>query len=221
LCGRFVQFSSLRTLETHFQIEIPGGEIRASYNIAPSQEVLAIVHQNGRRMDKFHWGLVPFWSKKLTGASRLINARAETVAQKPSFRTAFKRRRCLILSDGYYEWKGEKGNKQPYFMFLPDQQPFAFAGLWETWKPKNAAEDQIDYSQWRPASQSRISITECRLSSSLRPMTAGWILKFSKAMICKTYWIVSMSVKYIIFRYQKWSTACKTTPVNLSSLCLT
>jgi putative SOS response-associated peptidase YedK len=145
LCGRFVQFSSLRTLETHFQIEIPGGEIRASYNIAPSQEVLAIVHQNGRRMDKFHWGLVPFWSKKLTGASRLINARAETVAQKPSFRTAFKRRRCLILSDGYYEWKGEKGNKQPYFMFLPDQQPFAFAGLWETWKPKNAAEDQIDY----------------------------------------------------------------------------
>ena len=143
-----MQFSSLRTLETHFQIEFPADEIRASYNIAPTQEVLALVHSNGRRVDKYHWGLVPFWSKDLTLASRLINARAETVAAKPSFRTAFKRRRCLILADGYYEWKGQKGHKQPYFIFLPDRQPFAFAGLWERWKPQTAAgdhEDQIEY----------------------------------------------------------------------------
>jgi len=145
LCGRFVQFSSLRTLERHFQVEIFGGELTASYNIAPTQEIFAVVQEVDRRLGKFHWGLLPFWSKDLSGASRLINARAETVAQKPSFRVAFKKRRCLILSDGFYEWQGEKGNKQPYFLFLPDEKPFAFAGLWETWNPGNAGDEQPTY----------------------------------------------------------------------------
>ena len=146
MCGRFVQFSSLRTIADHFQIDPLGGELTASYNIAPTQAIFAVIYQNGRRLKQFHWGLVPFWSKDLSGASRLINARAETVAQKPSFRTAFKRRRCLILSNGYYEWQGVKGNKQPYYMFLPDQQPMAFAGLWETWQPGNPGDDQATYS---------------------------------------------------------------------------
>lgn len=145
MCGRFVQFSSLRTLEHHFQLDIFGDDVTASYNIAPTQEILAVTHQNGRQLAKFHWGLVPSWSKDLSGASRLINARAETVARKPSFRAAFKKRRCLILSDGFYEWKGEKGNKQPYFLYLPDEKPFAFAGLWEAWKPEDAREDQSTY----------------------------------------------------------------------------
>ena len=145
MCGRFVQFSSLRTLERHFQMDIFGDELTASYNIAPTQEIPAIIHKNGRRLVKFHWGLVPSWSKDLSGASRLINARAGTVAQKPSFRAAFKKRRCLILSDGFYEWKGEKGNKQPYFLNLPDKKPFAFAGLWEAWKPGDAGEEQPPY----------------------------------------------------------------------------
>jgi putative SOS response-associated peptidase YedK len=126
-------------------MDIFDGELTASYNIAPTQEIFAITHEDGRRLGKFHWGLVPFWSKDLSGASRLINARAETVAQKPSFRAAFKKRRCLILSDGFYEWKGEKGNKQPYFLYLPDKKPFAFAGLWEAWKPKDAGDDQLIY----------------------------------------------------------------------------
>jgi putative SOS response-associated peptidase YedK len=126
-------------------MDIFDGELTASYNIAPTQEIFAITHEDGRRLGKFHWGLVPFWSKDLSGASRLINARAETVAQKPSFRAAFKKRRCLILSDGFYEWKGEKGNKQPYFLYLPDKKPFAFAGLWEAWKPKDAGDDQSIY----------------------------------------------------------------------------
>jgi len=145
LCGRFVQFSSLRTIADHFQLDPLGQELTASYNIAPTQEIFAVIYQNGRQLKKFHWGLVPSWSKDLAGASRLINARAETVAQKPSFRTAFKRRRCLILSNGYYEWKGEKGSKQPYYMFLPDQQPLAFAGLWEAWQPGDARDDQPTY----------------------------------------------------------------------------
>jgi len=126
-------------------MDIFGGELTASYNIAPTQEIFAVVQEVDRRLAKFHWGLVPFWSKDLSGASRLINARAETVAQKPSFRVAFKKRRCLILSDGFYEWEGEKGNKQPYFLCLPDEKPFAFAGLWEAWKPGNAGDEQPAY----------------------------------------------------------------------------
>ncbi|UCD81933.1 MAG: SOS response-associated peptidase [Desulfobacterales bacterium] len=146
MCGRFVQFSSLRTLESYFRIESVGGEIVASYNIAPTHDVLAIIYHNGHRLERLHWGLVPSWAKDVSGASRLINARAETVAQKPSFRAAFKRRRCLLLADGFYEWKGAKGNKQPYFISLPSNRPFAFAGLWESWKNKEAAEDTRVYN---------------------------------------------------------------------------
>jgi len=145
MCGRFVQFSSLRTLETYFPIDSIAGDVVANYNVAPTQEVLAIIHQNDRRLEKLRWGLVPSWAKNLTAASRLINARAETVAQKPSFRAAFKRRRCLIMADGFYEWQGEKGSKQPYFIALPSKRPFAFGGLWETWKSKEASDDDPVY----------------------------------------------------------------------------
>lgn len=145
MCGRFVQFSSLRTLEAHFPIDSIAGDVSASYNIAPTQQVLAIIHQEGRRLEKLCWGLVPSWAKDLTGASRLINARAETVARKPSFRAAFKRRRCLVMADGFYEWQGQKGSKQPYFFALPSKRPFAFGGLWETWQSKNAVDDDPVY----------------------------------------------------------------------------
>ena len=145
MCGRFVQFSSLRTLETFFQVDSAAANVAASYNIAPTHEVLAIILQNGRRLERLHWGLVPSWAKDLSGASRLINARAETVAQKPSFRAAFKHRRCLIMADGFYEWQGEKGSKQPYFITLTSNHPFAFAGLWESWQNKEAAGDDAVY----------------------------------------------------------------------------
>lgn len=145
MCGRFVQFSSLRTLETHFPIDAIAGKVIANYNVAPTQEVLAIIHQNRRRLEKLRWGLVPSWSKDLSGASRLINARAETAAQKPSFRAAFKRRRCLIMADGFYEWQGKKGSKQPYFFTLPSSRPFAFGGLWEIWKSNDAADSDPVY----------------------------------------------------------------------------
>ena len=145
MCGRFVQFSSLRTLETHFPIDSIAAEVVASYNIAPTHEVLAIVHENGRRLLRLRWGLVPSWAKDLSGASRLINARAETAAQKPSFRTAFKRRRCLIVADGFYEWCGEKGSKQPYFIAPSSGSPFAFAGLWEIWKNQSAIDPDEAY----------------------------------------------------------------------------
>jgi putative SOS response-associated peptidase YedK len=145
MCGRFVQLSSLRTLNHYFPIDSISGDITVSYNVAPTQEVAAIVFQKDRRLEKLHWGLVPSWAKDLAIASRLINARAETVAQKPSFRAAFKRRRCLILADGFYEWQGDKGSKQPYFITLPSNNPFAFAGLWETWKSRSDSDDEAVY----------------------------------------------------------------------------
>jgi putative SOS response-associated peptidase YedK len=90
--------------------------------------------QSERQFRLLRWGLVPSWSKDLTIGSKLINARAETVAEKPSFRAAFKRRRCLILADGFYEWQRQNGQKQPYYFQITDHQPFAFAGLWEHWE---------------------------------------------------------------------------------------
>jgi putative SOS response-associated peptidase YedK len=110
---------------------------------------------------------VPFWAKETTLGSKMINARSETVATKPSFRTAFKKRRCLILADGFYEWKRGKGHTQPMFLTLPDGHPFAFAGLWEVWDHKGKATTQyrsctiLTRAALRPSSR---FTTGCRIS---------------------------------------------------------
>ena len=140
MCGRFVRHSSLRLIEKTFNIDSVEAELASSYNVAPSQEILAVINNGANRLGAFHWGLVPFWAKDRSIGNRLINARAETVAEKPSFRAAFKKRRCLIVADGFYEWKGEKGNKQPWYLTTPSAQPFGFAGLWESWKDENSRE---------------------------------------------------------------------------------
>jgi len=138
MCGRFVGFRSLHDLKKYFPIDTAACEVMENYNVAPSQHVLAIVkYENENRLEKLHWGLVPFWAKDIFIGSKLINARAETIASKPSFRDAFKKRRCLIPADGFYEWKGPKGQKQPMFITLPEGKPFAFAGLWEIWLQKD------------------------------------------------------------------------------------
>ncbi len=143
MCGRYVGYRNLEELLEHFPIDETACEATASYNIAPTQEVLAIVSREGENwLDKFHWGLVPFWAKDVSVGNKLINARSETIDKKPSFRVAFKKRRCLIPADGFYEWQGEKGNKQPIYLSLPGQEPFAFAGLWERWTPKEADSEE-------------------------------------------------------------------------------
>ena len=137
MCGRFVGFRKIEELQLFFPIDVAGIEVSANFNVAPSQQVLAIArHGDQNHLEKYHWGLVPFWSKDKSIGSRMINARSETVATKPSFRNAFKSRRCLILADGFYEWKREKGRKQPMFLTLPGGDPFAFAGLWDIWNDK-------------------------------------------------------------------------------------
>lgn len=142
MCGRFVGFRTLAELETYFPIDRTDCAVVANFNVAPAQKVLAIVSREGVNvLEKLHWGLVPFWARDPAIGGRLINARSETAAQKPSFRSAFKRRRCLILADGFYEWTGPKGDRQPVYLTLPDEAPFAFAGLWETWDDKGRAEE--------------------------------------------------------------------------------
>lgn len=144
MCGRFVQYSPVETVQQIFNIGTVSFEVIPNYNVAPTQKILTIIkHDNENKLEKLNWGLVPFWAKDVTIGSRMINARAETVSQKPSFRNAFRKRRCLIPVDGFYEWKGEKGHKQPYYVSIPSGEPFAFAGLWETWTDKESGEESV------------------------------------------------------------------------------
>lgn len=110
------------------------------YNICPTQPVTCVRQSDTGENEavNLRWGLVPFWSKDLKIGARMINARSETAATKPSFRAAFKSRRCLILTDGFYEWKKIGKQKQPYYISRRDDQPFCFAGLWESWRDKSA-----------------------------------------------------------------------------------
>jgi putative SOS response-associated peptidase YedK len=134
MCGRFTQRADPKRIAGEFRVaEVPPMEAR--YNVAPTQDVLA-VHESpgGREATFFKWGLVPSWAKDASVGAKLINARAETVQEKPSFREAFKRRRCIIPADGFYEWQRTGGRKQPFFFRMRDERPFGFARLWERWE---------------------------------------------------------------------------------------
>ncbi len=135
MCGRFTLKTPQNVLLQQFLLDaVPDWSPR--YNIAPTQPLLCVRHapsSDEREAVKLHWGLVPSWADDPKIGNRMINARADGVAEKPSFRAAFKRRRCLVLADGYYEWKREGKAKQPYYFRRRDERPFAFAGLWEVW----------------------------------------------------------------------------------------
>lgn len=141
MCGRFVQSSDVETLQKHFPIDTSHVDVTPSYNVAPTQPVLAVARHDGlNHLVTFHWGLVPFWAEAVSIGAKMINARAETVASRPGFRKAFKKRRCLIPADGFFEWTGAKGQQQPVYLTEPNRRPLAFAGLWETWDHKGAAD---------------------------------------------------------------------------------
>ncbi len=135
MCGRFALVADGQALQLQFDLTaLPSELLTARYNIAPTQPVMVITNTAPQTITFQKWGLIPSWSKDPSIASSLINARAETLEEKPSFRTAFKRRRCIIPATGFYEWgKGEGKTKQPYYIHLKDNQLFGFAGLWETW----------------------------------------------------------------------------------------
>lgn len=138
MCGRFTLRSAPEALAEHFGLEVIE-PYAPRYNIAPTQPVLAVISADERRVAHLlQWGLVPSWARDPRIGQRMINARAETVAEKPAFRAAFRRRRCLIPADGYYEWTATPHGKQPWYMYRPDEACFAFAGLWEHWEHDGA-----------------------------------------------------------------------------------
>jgi putative SOS response-associated peptidase YedK len=135
MCGRYVITSTMEAIRRLF--EVPESlNLQPRYNVAPTQQVPVVRRlDDGRHLAQLRWGLIPSWAKDASMGARMINARAETVAEKPAFRSAFRQRRCLVVSDGFYEWrKLPDGAKQPYFITLEAGGPFAFAGLWETWR---------------------------------------------------------------------------------------
>src|SRR5258706_12216418 len=135
MCGRFTLTINPDELQQQFGLsEAPPAQLVPRYNIAPTQPVAVIANNSERVLELFQWGLIPSWAKDPKIGSKLINARAETLAEKPSFRTALKRRRCLVVADGFYEWKKQSGGKSPMYIQLKDGQPFGFAGLWEAWQ---------------------------------------------------------------------------------------
>lgn len=133
MCGRFVLLTDLSVVMESFGVHDAEGEFRQSDNISPGQMVAAVVYENTNRLLPFRWGLIPSWAKDPSISKRLFNARAETVSEKPSFRDAFKKRRCLIVADGFYEWQKQGSRKNPFLFFLRSGQSFGFAGLYETW----------------------------------------------------------------------------------------
>lgn len=135
MCGRFSQTQSPEAIARAFQLEVTP-DWQPGYNLAPTQPIPAILNQGkgSRQFYPLRWGLIPSWAKDTTIGHRLINARAETVAEKPAFRAAFRQRRCLVVADGFYEWQGQNGKKQPFYIRRADHGLFAFAGLWERWQ---------------------------------------------------------------------------------------
>jgi putative SOS response-associated peptidase YedK len=151
MCGRFVSSSPPDELAKYFDVEqVAETALEPSYNVAPSNDVFVVVESGGiRRLDTFHWGLIPFWAKDVKTGNKMINARAESLAEKNAYKHAFKKRRCIIPADGFYEWKKVPGQKakQPYFIQRADGEPMAFAGLWEIWRDPAVADDD-DPDAW-------------------------------------------------------------------------
>ncbi len=150
MCGRYVASTPPDQLADLFGVtDVLAGDLGARWNVAPTLDVYAVAtgSDGTRRLGTFRWGLVPWFAKDPSGGAKMINARAETVAEKPAFRSAFRHRRCLIPADCFFEWEQRRGRgaKQAYAICRRDRQPFAFAGVWEEWRPKgeDAAGEEV------------------------------------------------------------------------------
>lgn len=148
MCGRYVLATPIDELVSFFEASLAPGvreEYEPSYNVAPTETVLGLVEKEstGRVLDEFRWGLVPSWAKDLSVGSRMFNARAESLATKSAYRTAFQSRRLVVVADGFYEWRKDAGGKrQPFYFTRADGHPMAFAGLWEVWRDRSSKEDK-------------------------------------------------------------------------------
>jgi putative SOS response-associated peptidase YedK len=136
MCGRFTLTADPNQLRQAFPwLNIPDERLKPRYNVAPTQPIAVVANDGKNQLDYYVWGLIPFWAKDPSIGNRMINARSETIAEKASFRAAFRRRRCLVLADGFYEWKSEPKSKSktPMYIKMKNDSPFVFAGLWENW----------------------------------------------------------------------------------------
>ena len=133
MCGRFTLTVNIDAVAKAFGVA-PSLQTTPRYNVAPTQEVVSILRDETKHLDFLRWGLIPSWAKEESIGAKMINARAETLAEKPSFKRLLQGRRCLIVADGFYEWRKEQGGKTPMYFTLPDHDLFAFAGLWDVWK---------------------------------------------------------------------------------------
>ncbi len=136
MCGRFTLFTDIEEIKDRFDIQGSfDEEYQFSYNIAPSQSVLSVINDGAKnRLGYLRWGLIPYWAKDEKVGYKMINARAETIAEKASFRNAYKKKRCLIIADSFYEWKKTPERKIPMRIKLKNHAPFGMAGIWESWK---------------------------------------------------------------------------------------
>ena len=177
MCGRFAFYSPAEASAALFGVSA-AAPVVARYNIAPTQYVAAIRNaENAKReLTMLRWGLVPFWAKDPSIGNRMINARAETVADKPAFRGAYRHRRCLVLADGFYEWHREGSTKTPYYISAADGQPFAFAALWENWDSKDSDDSIESTTLITTAANDFMATMHHRMPVVLSPATADrWL----------------------------------------------
>ena len=139
MCGRYTLTVNIKTVAEVFGVA-PTLETTPRYNVAPTQEVVTILCNGADHLAQLRWGLIPSWAKDESIGSRMINARAETLAEKSSFKRLLSSKRCLVLADGFYEWKQENGSKTPMYITMKNGEPFAFAGLWDNWKSPDGQE---------------------------------------------------------------------------------
>lgn len=134
MCGRFIISKKIEDITERFHVDVDAEQYKIIYNAAPSQNLPVITNANPNQISFFKWGLIPFWSKDPSVGNKMINARAEGILEKASFKNPMKSKRCLVVSDGFYEWKKIGKSKQPYRICLKDENLFAYAGLWDVWK---------------------------------------------------------------------------------------
>ena len=168
MCGRFVSTAPPDQIAQYFAAEAPEAALEPSYNVAPTNDVYTVLSADGvRRVVPAHWGLVPFWAKDPKIGSKMINARAETLAEKNAYKSAFRKKRCIIPADGFYEWTKVPGQKkkQPWFLHRADGEPLAFAGLWSTWTPRDAEGEKLEGESLRSA-----TIITCEANKTVEPI---------------------------------------------------
>lgn len=177
MCGRFAFYSPSEAAIALFGVSV-AAEVQPRYNIAPTQFIAAIRNgeQEERELVMLRWGLVPFWAKDPAIGNRMINARAETVAEKPAYRAAYRHRRCIVMADGFYEWQKGGDIKTPHFISLASGAPFVLAGLWENWNDKESGESLQTATLLTTAANEFMAPLHHRMPVILEANTAGeWL----------------------------------------------